>query len=158
MHFDEYQKYSHRYWMSKALSFIEDENKGLKEVPVAALVVKNDKLIAKAVNKIEKLSDATAHAEILAIREASKELGDWRLNECILYVTLEPCAMCAGAIINSRISKLVFGAYDINYGVCGASFNLFSELRKNDQIEIIGGILEEEASQILKKCFLQKRF
>ncbi len=127
------------------------------DVPISALIVKDNVLISKGVNEIEILKDATAHAEILAIKEASKKLGDWRLNDCVLYTTLEPCAMCAGAIINSRIKTVVFGAYDLNAGACGSAVNLFSDLNMENQVGTIGGILELEASKLLKDFFLLRR-
>ena len=156
-------QYSHQYWMSLAVE-IAKKNVGADtrsaqecEVPVAAIIIKDNKLISKTVNQTEFLLDATAHAEIQAIKEASRVLGNWRLNGCILYTTLEPCSMCAGAILNSRISTLVFGAYDPNQGVCGSVINLFSDLNKEKQVEVIGGILELEASELLKSFFVIKR-
>lgn len=144
------QSNHHQHWMSYAVSLA----KNIKdEVPISALVVKDNELISTAVNKIEKLKDATAHAEILAIKEASRILGDWRLNNCVLYTTLEPCAMCAGAIINSRIRTLVFGAYDLNAGACGSVINLVGDLGKENGIEVTGGILEVESSMLLKDFF-----
>ncbi|MBI2996401.1 MAG: nucleoside deaminase [Candidatus Melainabacteria bacterium] len=127
------------------------------EVPICALIVRDNNLISKAINQTEALSDASAHAEIIAIREASEILKNWRLTNCTLYTTLEPCSMCAGAILNSRISKIVFSAYDLNSGACGSVINLFYELGKQKQIEIIGGILENEASKILKEFFKKFR-
>lgn len=146
--------FNHQYWMSKAM---ELARKIKDEVPVSAIIVKDNVLISQATNKTEQFKDPTAHAEILAIQEASKALGNWRLNDCILYTTLEPCAMCAGAIINSRVSKLIFGAYDLNCGACGSVFNLFRELSKNNQIEVIGGVLEIEAGMLLKDFFALRR-
>ena len=149
-----YKNYTHQFWMQQAI----DLTKTVKgEIPIAALIVKDNKLISKAVNKTETLLDATAHAEINAIREASLVLSNWRLNGCVLYTTLEPCAMCMGAILNSRISKLVFSAYDINLGACGSALNLANELNKNEQIEIIGGVLELKSSELLKNFFASKR-
>lgn len=148
------REFSHEYWMHYA---VELAKKSENEVPVAALVVSNNVLISQAVNKVEEYKDSTLHAEIIAIREASKSLSDWRLNDCILYTTLEPCAMCMGAILNSRISKLVFGAYDLNAGTCGSCTDLISSLNKENQIEIIGGILELESSSLLKTFFALRR-
>lgn len=147
-------KYSHQYWMSCAIDLVKNVK---DEIPVCALVVRDNKLISKAVNKTEACLDATAHAEIIAIREASEILSNWRLNKCVLYSTLEPCAMCMGAILNSRISRLVFGAYDLNAGACGSVINLPKDLNKQNQIEIIGGINELEASQLLKDFFSLRR-
>ena len=147
-------QHNHQYWMAQALEFAK---KIKYDVPIAALIIKENDLISKGINKIEVLKDATAHAEMLAIKEASRLLGDWRLNDCVLYTTLEPCAMCAGAIINSRIKTLVFGAYDINAGACGSKVNLFSDLGKENHIEVIGGIMEAEASKLLKDFFVLRR-
>ena len=147
-------KYSHQYWMSYAIDLAKDVK---DEIPICALIVRDNKLISKAVNKTEACFDVTAHAEIIAIREASKILSNWRLNECTLYSTLEPCAMCTGAILNSRISRLVFGAYDLNVGACGSAINLPKDLNKQNQIKIIGGIVELEASKLLKDFFSLRR-
>ncbi len=153
-------QFDHKYWMEIAISDLKchsRESGNPDEVPISALVVKDNVLISKAVNKVESLNDCTAHAEMLAIREASEKLGNWRLNDCTLYTTLEPCAMCAGAIINSRLKKIIFGAYDLNAGACGSVINLFSDLSKENQIEMIGGILELEAGKLLKDFFLVRR-
>lgn len=147
-------QFNHQYWMSQVINYARETK---DEIPVCALIIKENVLISKAINKTEVLNDATAHAEILAIREASKKLNNWRLNDCILYTTLEPCAMCAGAIISSRIKTVVFGAYDPLAGACGSAINLFSSLSKKNQIEVIGGVLEIEASKLLKGFFLARR-
>ena len=149
-----FKEYSHQYWMSQAIDLARNTK---KDVPIAALIIKNDVLISTGINEIEDLQDATAHAEILAIRNASNKLGNWRLTDCTLYTTLEPCSMCTGAIINSRILKLVFGAYDVKAGACGSAIDLFKDLNKINQIEVIGGILELEASKLLKDFFHQIR-
>ncbi len=150
----QYKQYTHQYWINEAINIAKSVT---DEVPVCAFIVKDNKVISKAVNKTENLLDVTAHAEILAIKEAAKSLDNWRLTDCVLYSTLEPCAMCVGAIINSRISKLIFSAYDYNCGACSSKVNLFKELNKNDQVEIIGGILELESSDLLKSFFMTKR-
>lgn len=150
----QYSPNTHQYWMLKAIEFAKEVK---DEVPVCALIVKDNELISQATNLTEKLKDSTAHAEVLAIREASKKFDNWRLSDCILYTTLEPCSMCVGAIINSRVSKVIFGAYDLNAGACGSKISLFSKLEKENQIEIIGGILEIEAGKLLKDFFLIKR-
>ena len=150
----QFRESSHEYWMVEAIKLAKNEK---TEVPIAALVIKDGALISKAVNKIETCNDATAHAEIIVIKEASKVLGDWRLNNCILYTALEPCAMCTGAIINSRILKVIFGAYDLNNGACGSKVNLIRDLNKENQIEVIGGILELETKVLLKEFFAAKR-
>ncbi len=124
----------------------------LGEVPVGAVIVQDDIVISSAYNlrEIEKM--ATAHAEILAIQKACKNLGGWRLPRCTLYVTLEPCPMCAGAIINSRIDKVVFGAYDFKAGSCGSIVNLF-DIDYNHKPMVIGGVLEDECVELLKSFF-----
>lgn len=147
-------QFDHRYWMETALDLAK---KVKYDVPVAALIVKDNVLISKGTNEIEILEDATAHAELRAIKDASENLGEWRLNDCVLYTTLEPCAMCAGAIINSRISKVIFGAYDLNAGACGSKINLFGDLNKENQVEVIGGIMELEAGKLLKDFFVIRR-
>ncbi len=144
----------HQFWMNEAIQLLKIED--INEVPIAALIIKENVLISKAVNKIEKFQDSTAHAEILAIKEASNILQSWRLNDCILYTTLEPCAMCTGAIINSRIQKVIFGAYDLEQGTCGSKINLPYDLEKN-KLEVIGGILELECSSLLKEFFKKTR-
>lgn len=154
MRFNQYPKFSHQYWMYEAVR-LASELKG--EIPVCALVVKDNVLISSGLNQVETLKDPTAHAEIVAIKEASSFLSNWRLNDCVMYTTLEPCSMCAGAIINSRISKLVFGAYDMNSGAFGSALNITFDLGKQDQIEIIGGILEMETGKLLKEFFSLKR-
>lgn len=122
------------------------------EVPVGAVVVKNGEVISSAHNLTRKHTEITAHAEILAICEAEKKLGDWRLDECELYVTLEPCMMCMGAIINSRIKKVYFGAYDKDFG-----FALSNHFTMPHNVEIYGGICEDECKNILKAFFESRR-
>ncbi len=128
------------------------------DVPVGAVVVRKGEIIGKGFNCREAKGDPTAHAEIQAIRQASKEVGGWNLDGCELYVTLEPCPMCAGAIINSRIKKVVFGAYESKSGCCSSESvaNLFA-LPFNHRPEVYGGICEEECGEILKEFFKDKR-
>ncbi len=127
------------------------------EVPVGACLVKNGQIISHSHNRREKLQDVTSHAEIEAIRQASRALGTWRLEDCILYVTLEPCPMCAGAIIQARIRKVYFGAPDPKAGAAGSKVNLFQPGLFNHTTEIQGGLLQERCSQILKQYFKIKR-
>ena len=122
----------------------------LNEIPVGAIIVKNNEIISYGINQKEYLNDPTAHAEIMAIKSAAKVLNSWRLEECSMYVTLEPCPMCAGAIIQARIKKLVFGAYNLEWGACGTVFNIFSFLPSGKKIEVISGIMEKECEKILK--------
>ena len=127
------------------------------EVPVGAVVVCFDRIIGKGYNQCESLNDATAHAEILAITAASNTLDDWRLNECTLYVTKEPCAMCAGAIINSRLKRLVFGAYDDKKGACGSLYQICGDKRLDSDTIVQGGVMEDQCISIIKEFFSLKR-
>jgi len=127
------------------------------EVPVGAIIVQNGRVVGSGYNKRETLKDPTAHAEIIAIRNASQNLKGWRLLNSTMYVTIEPCAMCAGAILNSRIERLVIGARDYKMGCCGTVINLLNNPNFNHQVEIEWGILEEECSQIMKDFFKELR-
>ena len=129
----------------------------LDEVPVGAVIVKDGKVIARAHNKKEAKLCATRHAEIEAIEKATKKLNNWWLEDCDLYVTLEPCAMCAGALINSRLRAVYFGAYDLKAGCCGSLYNLPIDTRFNHRLIVEGGILRDECAQILTEYFKQKR-
>ena len=126
-----------------------------QDVPIAAIIVKDNKIIAKAVNEREKKRNATLHAEIVAINEASKVLNNWHLDNCEIYVTLEPCPMCASAILQARIKKIYFGAYDYLYGAFGTK----CDMRKimNYSADVKGGILEQECTKILKDYFEEIR-
>lgn len=126
------------------------------EVPVGAVVVRNGEIVGEGRNRREKGKNALYHAEIEAIDNACKKLGGWRLWECEMYVTLEPCPMCAGAIINSRIKKVTFGAYDRKNGACGSVIDLFS-LPFNHKPEMNGGFMEEECAKILSDFFSELR-
>lgn len=128
-----------------------------QEVPIGCVIVKNDKIIAKAYNLRESLKDPTAHAEILAIREASKKLNGWRLSGCTMYVTIEPCPMCAGAIVNSRIDRLVIGSRDKKGGGCGSVIDVLHNDRLNHKADIKWNILEKQSSEIMKKFFKELR-
>lgn len=128
-----------------------------EEIPVGAIIVKNGKVIAKAHNLKESKNSATAHAEILAIEKACKKLGAWRLLDCDMYVTLEPCSMCAGALINSRIRKIYIGTDDPKTGACGSKLNLLKDFTFNHNIEIEKYILKEECTNILKDFFKMLR-
>lgn len=125
------------------------------DIPVGAVIVKNGQVIASAFNKKELNSDVTAHAEIIAIREAEKILGNWRLEECEMYVTLEPCPMCAWAIIQSRIKCVYFGSFDMNYGALGSKIDLRS-LQKSS-LKVYGGIMEKECNDVLNNYFAKIR-
>lgn len=128
-----------------------------EEVPIGAVIVRNGKIIAKAHNLRETKKQACAHAEILAIEKACKKIGAWRLENCELYVTLEPCPMCAGAIINSRIKKIYIGAMDEKGGAVGSKINLLKDVKLNHSVEVETGILNEECSKILKDFFKKLR-
>lgn len=142
-------------FMREALRLAEEAAKDA-EVPVGAVVVCDGEIVGRGKNSRENSKNALAHAEIEAINDACKNLGGWRLWKCEMYVTLEPCPMCAGAIINSRIKKLVYGAYDLKAGSCKSVINLF-ELPYNHKPEIVSGFMEKECSEILKKFFAELR-
>lgn len=142
-------------FMREALS-LADEAAKLGEAPIGCVIVKNNEIVGRGYNRRETDRNALAHAEILAIEDACKNLGGWRLFGCDLYVTLEPCPMCAGAIINSRIDKVIFGASDPKAGSTGSVINLF-DLPYNHKPEIISGVLQEEASEKLVSFFRNLR-
>ena len=127
------------------------------EVPVGAVVVKDGKVISRGYNRRESDRDPTANAELIAMRRAAKKLNSWRLTGCTLYVTLEPCPMCSGVIINSRIDRVVFGAYDAKAGCCTTLYHLCSDERFNHRAEILGGVNEDECGEILSRFFKEKR-
>lgn len=144
------------YYMRQAIKEAEKAYKKL-EVPVGAIIVKDDKIIARAHNQKETKTDTTKHAEILAIQKASKKLKSWRLIDCEMYVTLEPCSMCAGAMINSRIKKVYIGAKDEKTGAVGSVLNLFNDYTFNHKVEVETGIMEKECQKILKQFFKELR-
>lgn len=127
------------------------------EVPIGAVLVMDGAVLAQVHNFRELWQDPTAHAEIVAIREAATRLGTWRLNGTTLYVTLEPCSMCAGAIIQSRVSRLVFAARDPKAGACGSVFNLPVERRLNHRVQVLGGVLEQESQALIQSFFRRLR-
>ena len=144
------------YFMKEALKEAEKAYKKL-EVPVGAIIVKDGKIIARAYNQKESKTDTTKHAEILAIQKASKKLKSWRLIDCEMYVTLEPCTMCAGAIIHSRIKKVYIGAMDEKTGAVGSVLNLFEDYKFNHKPEVEKGILQEDCESLLKQFFKELR-
>ena len=147
---------NHEHWIKKAIRLAEKAfSEG--EVPVGAIVVKDNKIIGRGYNQRETLNDPTAHAEIIAITAASNTINDWRLNDCSIYVTKEPCPMCAGAIINSRLKHLIFGAYDDRKGCCGSLYQLCGDKRLDSITSVKGGVLADECSMILKEFFSSKR-
>jgi len=127
------------------------------EVPVGAVVVNAGKIIGRAYNQVELLKDATAHAEMLALTQAEAAVGDWRLTDCDLYVTKEPCVMCAGAIVHTRVRRVVFGCADARAGAAGSLMNLLQQPALNHRCEITGGVLEAECAAILLKFFQKQR-
>ncbi len=127
------------------------------EVPIGAVITYENKIIARGHNQVENLKDATAHAEMIALTSASNHLQDWRLTDCELFVTVEPCLMCAGAILLSRLKAVYFGAFDPKFGACGSVYNVVQEKKYNHTIEVYSGLLSEECEFLLKKFFLEKR-
>lgn len=146
--------YDHAYYMGMALAMAKRSG-ARGEVPVGAVLVRGGKVIAKAGNTRENGCDPCGHAEINALRRAAKRLGGWNLHHCTLYVTLEPCPMCAGACVNSRIERIVYGAPDKKGGGCGGVLNVTEGL--NHKPEVIGGVLETESAELLKNFFKEKR-
>ncbi len=147
----------HQQFMQKALLLAEEaRRKG--EVPIGALVVKDQQIIGKGFNQVETLKDPTAHAEMIAISAACETLGQKYLSGCTLYVTLEPCPMCSGALVWSKIDTVVFGASDPKSGGCGSLFNISANNELNHQVSIIQGILEIDCEFLLKDFFREKRY
>ena len=128
-----------------------------KEVPVGAVVVHGDRILGRAHNQRERLRDPTAHAEMIAITQASAALEGWRLEGATIYVTLEPCLMCAGAIVNARIPRVVYGARDERFGACGSLYQVGLDTRLNHTFELAGGVLEEQCAELLVEFFRQHR-
>lgn len=128
-----------------------------KEVPVGAIIVQNGRVIAAARNERERLNDPTAHAEMVAITQAAESLGSWRLSECTLYVTLEPCPMCAGAILQARIPTVVYGATDPKAGAVDSLFNLLDDARLNHRCDVVSGVMAEQCGGILTEFFRRQR-
>lgn len=129
----------------------------LGEIPIGAVLVKDDKIVAGAHNMRETWQDATAHAEVIAIRAACQKLGRWRLRDCTLYVTVEPCPMCAGALVMARVGRLVYGCTDSKAGAAESLFNIVDNKALNHQIETVAGVCEKECRQIMQAFFQQKR-
>jgi tRNA(adenine34) deaminase len=144
------------YFMTIAL---EEAKKAFEkaEAPIGAIVVKDNEIISRGHNLRESLQDPTAHAELLAIRDAAAKLGRWRLTDCTVYVTLEPCAMCAGAMVLARIKRLVYGASDPKAGAVGSLMNVLSYEKLNHQVDVESGIMEKECGGILSDFFLSRR-
>jgi tRNA(adenine34) deaminase len=147
---------AHERWMAYAIREAEQALRR-KEVPIGAIIVRENRIIGRGYNQIESLQDPTAHAEMIAITAAATHLGSRRLEECTLYVTLEPCTMCAGAIVLARIPTLVFGAHDPKAGACGTLYNIVQDARLNHRVELVGGIAEEACGALLKGFFVDVR-
>jgi len=146
----------HERWMRLAIDQAHRAWEG-GEVPVGAVIVHEDRVIGEGCNQRETLQDPTAHAEILAITQAAQTLGSWRLLDCTLYVTLEPCPMCAGAIVQARIPTVIFGTTDPKAGACTSLYSITSDPRLNHRCHVIGGVMEVDARQLLQQFFAEQR-
>lgn len=149
-------EYNDESFMTEALGLAREAG-SLDEVPVGAVVVLDGQIIGRGFNQPIGRHDPTAHAEVMALRDAAEKIGNYRLPGCTLYVTLEPCAMCAGAIMHARVARVVFGARDPKTGVSGSVINLFAESRLNHHTSIVGGVLESECSELLSSFFSARR-
>ena len=147
---------THRLWMEQALEVARDAERG-GEVPVGAVVVRGGTVVASAGNRREADRDPTAHAELLALRAAARRLDSWRLDDCALYVTLEPCAMCAGAIVLARVPLLVYGARDPKAGAVGSLYDIPRDGRLNHRAEVVEGVLGEQSAALLTRFFRARR-
>jgi len=147
---------SDEYFMGEALRQAKRAY-AAEEVPVGAVVVREGRIIARAFNQVETLKDATAHAEMLALTQAEEVVGDWRLTDCTLYVTKEPCPMCAGAIVHVRLARIVFGASDLKGGAAGSAMNLLQFPTLNHQCQITQGVREPECRSLLRSFFAEQR-
>ncbi len=143
---------AHEQWMRQALREAEKAFEQ-DEVPVGAVIVHEGKIIGRGYNQIERLQDPTAHAEMIAVTAAANHLSARRLEACTLYVTLEPCPMCAGAIVMARIPTLVFGAYDAKAGACGTLMNIVEDKRLNHSVHVVAGVCDKESEELLKRFF-----
>jgi len=148
--------FSDEFWMQAALDMAQ-QALAADEVPVGAAVVKDGEIIGRGYNAPISRHDPTAHAEIMALRDAAVRLGNYRLVDCALFVTLEPCAMCSGAIIHARMGRVVFGAHDPKTGACGSVVDLFAEQRLNHHTEVVGGVRGEECGALLSRFFAARR-
>jgi tRNA(adenine34) deaminase len=156
MSLKEIQNQTDEQYMRMALgqAQIAEEN---GDVPIGAVIVHNNQIIAKAYNQREQLQDPTAHAEIVALTQAATALENWHLNDCTIYVTLEPCCMCAGALVLARISRLVYGCDDPKTGAVKSLYNIVQDKRLNHQVKVTSGVLADECSQILQEFFARRR-
>ena len=138
--------------LKEAIKALDDN-----EVPIGAVIVYKNKIIARAYNQRERLKDPTAHAEMIALTQASAYLEDWRLYDVTMYVTIEPCIMCAGALVNARVKRLVYGADDSKAGGCGSIVNVVNDKRLNHRIEVISGVMAQDCQWLIKEFFKKKR-
>jgi tRNA(adenine34) deaminase len=145
-----------QHWMGRALE-LAAQAAAEDEVPVGAVIIRQGRMIGGAYNQREMLHDPTAHAEMLAITQAAEAVGDWRLEECTLYVTLEPCPMCAGAILQARIPRVVYGATDLKAGAVDSLFRLLDDSRLNHRASVTGGVLADRSGMLLSEFFRGKR-
>ena len=143
-------------WMSEALRWAERAAEA-GEVPVGAVIVKDGRVLGRAHNQVEMLRDATAHAEMIAITQAAEALENWRLEGADLYVTLEPCAMCAGALVLSRVARIIYAADDPIAGACGSTFNIVAEKKLNHRIPVVKGVQAERSGDLLRSFFRARR-
>ncbi|MBB1384544.1 tRNA adenosine(34) deaminase TadA [Pseudoalteromonas sp. SG45-5] len=150
------EQFDDSYWMEQALLYAKQAEQ-LNEIPVGAIVVKDNQLVSAGYNRSITDNDPSAHAEMIAIREAGKVLNNYRLIDCTLYVTLEPCSMCAGLLVHSRIKRLVFGAADAKTGSAGSIMNLLQEPRLNHQVDVCGGVLSEQCGNAISDFFKSRR-
>lgn len=148
--------FPHEHFMKRALEQA-NQARELDEVPVGAIIVRDQRIIAAAHNRTRQLCDPTAHAEMIAITQAAESVGDWRLEQCTLYVTLEPCTMCAGAIVNARIPTVVIGTMDPKAGAAGSVFQVLDDSRLNHRCEMVSGVNQHECGRILTEFFQSKR-
>ena len=149
-------EFTDEYWMQKALQLAR-KAQAEDEVPVGAIIVKDNQLIAEGFNQPIKSNDPSAHAEMTALRQAGQALNNYRLIDTTMYVTLEPCSMCVGAMIHARVKCLVFGAFDLKTGAAGSAINLIGDDVHNHKIEVVGGVLEGECRELLQSFFREKR-
>ena len=149
-------KQDHSFWMKQALAQA-GKAFAAEEIPVGAIVVRDGKVIGRGYNQREQLNDPTAHAEVIAITAAANTIDDWRLTDSTLYVTKEPCPMCAGAIVNARLRMVVFGCYDEEAGCCGSLYQLCGDPRFKTKVAVKGGVMEEQSLSIIQEFFVKRR-
>ena len=147
---------SHEYWMARAIMEAE-KARAKDEVPIGCVIVREGKILARGHNMRENSQDPSSHAELLAIRKAARKLGSWRLLETTLYVTLEPCLMCMGAIILARVPRVVFGCYDPKGGAAGSLYDVSNDARLNHSVQLVPQVLEEQCSELLRSFFAELR-